>query len=141
MSTLALGPIPTSHSVCSGALFRGLVSQDVLDHSPSYSAKVMNEWSYTFKAWKVTTLLCFYSCTRELYCVKRPLRDFTTFQTIFQLSLKTSLRWVKVHMKGQQGHTTLQGSHAALIGKPNVEGVIDYLHTRVSNYVTGYVMH
>jgi len=44
-------------------------------------------------------------------------------------------------MKGQQGHATLQGSHAALIGKPNAEGVIDYLHTRDSNYITGYVMH
>jgi len=44
-------------------------------------------------------------------------------------------------MKGQQGHATLQGSHAALIGKPNVEGVIDYLHMRVSNYVTGHVTH
>jgi hypothetical protein len=60
----------------------------MLHHSPSYSAKIMNEWSCTLKARRGTTLLCFYSRTRELYCVKRPLHDFTTFQTIFQFVIE-----------------------------------------------------
>jgi hypothetical protein len=37
----------------------------------------------------------------------------------FNLSLKTFLRWIKVHrVNSQQDQMTLQGSHAATIGKP-----------------------
>jgi len=51
---------------------------------------------------------------------------------VFSLSLETSVRWIKVHKTGQQGHITLQGSHAAIIGELHEEGVIEYLHTRAA---------
>lgn len=78
-----------------------------------------------------------------LYCVKvASVRLSYHSRLYFNLSL-TFLRWIKVQrVNCQQDQITLRGSHAITYGETHVEGVIDYLHTRIgSSTITSHTRH